>query len=131
MDQTVTTHFETTPLTSTYLVAFIVSDFKYKTNTNGSDIFRHRTYATPAQVENTDFALHEGEKILNAISNYLNVPFTLPKMDQVGVPDFAAGGITLVILPILCFVYTYFSLLFFSNMHQLWKTGVRLEFNWK
>lgn len=36
--------------------------------------------------------LKDGERVLGAIENYLKVKFSLPKMDQVAVPDFAAGG---------------------------------------
>lgn len=90
-DRTVTTHFDTTPLTSSYLIAFIVSDFQFKENSRNNK-FRHRVYATPKDFQAGEFAVIEGEKILNAIANYLHVPFSLPKMDQAAIPDFNAGG---------------------------------------
>lgn len=90
-DRTVTTSFDTTPLTSTYLIAFIISDFKFVENSASSNI-RHRVYANPIDYQNGQFSLGEGERLLNAIANYLNVPFTLPKMDQAAIPDFNAGG---------------------------------------
>lgn len=89
-DGSVTTHFETTPMMSTYLIAFIVSDFEYKKN-NGKE-FVHRVFSTPKDVCQTPYALAEGEAILNAIANYVKVPFSLPKMDQFAIPDFKAGG---------------------------------------
>lgn len=90
-DNTVTTSFATTPLTSTYLIAFIVSDFKFVENSATSGL-RHRVYANPIDYKTGEFAVAEGERILNAIANYLQVPFSLPKMDQVAIPDFSAGG---------------------------------------
>lgn len=90
-DRTVTTHFDETPLTSTYLIAFIVSDFEFVDNSPTSKI-RHRVFANPKDYQEGRFAVDEGEKILNAIAGYLRVPFSLPKMDQFAIPDFNAGG---------------------------------------
>lgn len=88
-----TTHFDATPLTSPYLIAFIVSDFKFVDNLPTSK-FRHRVYANPKLYETGRYAVAESEKILNAIASYLRVPYSLPKMDQFAIPDsdFAAGG---------------------------------------
>lgn len=77
---------------SSYLIAFVVSDYQFKTNTNNPNVFRHRVYSRPAEVENTKLALKDGERILNALEKYLKVDFTLPKMDQIGVPRLSFGG---------------------------------------
>lgn len=93
---TITTEFETTPLMSTYLIAFIVSDFKNtETISNvGNEVtpFRHRVFAKPQEVNNTEYALAEGERILNAIADYVQTEFSIPKMDQAAIPQFSAGG---------------------------------------
>lgn len=93
-DDTAITIFEETPLTSSYLIAFIVSDFQFTSNKNNPSALPHRVYTHRAEIGNTALALKDGERVLGAIENYLKVKFTLPKMDQVAVPDFAAGGIT-------------------------------------
>lgn len=85
------TEFKQTPPMSTYLIAFVVSDFKHKQNSNESS-FPHRVFGNTNDFETAEFAVPESEKILNAIGDYLSVPFSLPKMDQVAIPDFAAGG---------------------------------------
>lgn len=85
------TRFQRTPLMSTYLVAFIVSDFDYKEkiSVNG---FRHRIYAQPDKIDRVQFALDKSDKILTALSNYLEVNYTLPKSDQAAIPDFPELG---------------------------------------
>lgn len=74
---------------STYLITFVVSDFKFTTNTNNPNVFRYRVYSEPSQIENTQLALKSGERLLNALGNYLDVNFTLPKMDQIAIPKLA------------------------------------------
>lgn len=93
---------------STYLIAFAVSDYQFKTNTNNPDVFRHRVYSRPAEVENTRLALKDGEQILNALENYLKVDFTLPKMDQIGVPRLSFGGAYIYFY--LCTYFAYDSM---------------------
>lgn len=90
-DGSVTTFFQTTPPTSSYLIAFVVSDFLSKTSVDVNGI-PHRIFSQPNKINETDFALEAGENILSAISDYLNVSYSLPKMDQIGVPDFAPGA---------------------------------------
>lgn len=75
------TEFETTPPTSPYLIAFIISDFKYIENSNATD-FRYRIFANTRDFKTAAFAVNESEKLLNAISEYLDLTFSLPKMDQ-------------------------------------------------
>lgn len=72
-------------------MAFIVSDFLFK-ETTAKDGFKHRVFAKPTQIESAVFATDEGEKILRSIADYLQVNFSLPKMDQAAIPDFNAGG---------------------------------------
>lgn len=79
--------FETSPLMSTYLVAFLISDFpcKEKFTENG---FRYRVFAQPNLMKYADSILSESEKILNTISDYLQVDFPLQKLDQAFIPDY-------------------------------------------
>ncbi|XP_037031041.1 aminopeptidase N-like [Bradysia coprophila] len=89
----VVTHFQTTPPTPTYLIAFVVSDFVQENNGINAD-FPHATYARPNAIQGAAYSVEMGEKILKAFDDYLTIPFShaLPKMDQVAVPDFAAGA---------------------------------------
>lgn len=91
----VTTVFDKTPLTSTYLIAFVISDFLHTQNAEGSAFpveFPHRVFAQPNYIRSAEFATVEGEKVLKALEKYLDTPFSLPKMDQIAIPDFRAGA---------------------------------------
>ncbi|RLL93184.1 hypothetical protein CFD26_101786 [Aspergillus turcosus] len=83
--------FNTTPLMSTYLVAFIVGHLKYIETKD----FRVpiRVYATPDQdIEHGRFSLDLAARTLAFYEKAFDSEFPLPKMDMVAVPDFAAGA---------------------------------------
>lgn len=69
-----------------------MSDFASKSNTNDPQAFRQRVFAQPSLIESSALALRNGERLLKALSDYLQVNYTLPKMDQVAVPDFGFQG---------------------------------------
>lgn len=79
---------------STYLIAFIVSDFKHLSISaaTGSATTPHRAISRPNAIEQNHLVLEAGELILDAIANYVNVPYSWPKMDQVALPDLAIGA---------------------------------------
>lgn len=87
---TVTT-FETTPVMSTYLLAFVfgeLASIEQKTK-NGTLI---RVFATPDNIEHGEFALDTAVRCLEHFEEYFDIPFPLPKCDFVALPDFAAGA---------------------------------------
>lgn len=70
-----------------------MSDFGYvEKNISNDNPVHQRVYTGKNKLSQTAYALSEGVNILNAIAKYVSVPFTLPKMDQAAIPDFAAGG---------------------------------------
>lgn len=77
---------------STYIVAFTVSDFQHTTNKEIPNAFPHRVYAKPAEVGSTKLALDNGEKLLRVLEKYVGIKYSLPKMDQIAVPDLSVGG---------------------------------------
>ena len=92
-DGTIVTSFLQTPSTPTYLIAYIVSDFDYVSNEdNPAQDFLHRVYAQKSIVDNGHFAVDTGFKILQELENYLQVNFSLSKMDQAAIPGFEAGA---------------------------------------
>lgn len=68
-----TTTFKQTPLTSTYLIAFIVSDFQSKDTAAADQKIPQRVFANPNLVNQADYALSEGVTILDAIAKYVQV----------------------------------------------------------
>lgn len=85
------TTFETTPKMSTYLLAFVYGDLGYleKTTKDGVVV---RTYATPDNVQFTEFALDCAVKTLEFYNEYFDIPYPLEKCDFIALPDFASGA---------------------------------------
>lgn len=78
----------------TYLLAFVVSDFEYVENS--TVVPGQRVYAKPSSIINgdADYALSVSPAILQEFEEYLGVNYTLPKMDQIALPNFAAGAVS-------------------------------------
>ncbi|MGH9597056.1 MAG: M1 family metallopeptidase, partial [Edaphobacter sp.] len=85
-----TIRFATTPKMSTYLVAFLVGDFKC---TEGkSDGVPIRGCSTPDKVELTKFAVESAKYVLHYYDTYFGIKYPMPKLDMVALPDFEAGA---------------------------------------
>ena len=89
-DSLITT-FETTPVMSTYLLAFVYGELEHleQTTKNGTLV---RTFATRDNISHTQFALETAVRCLEFFEDYFAIPFPLPKCDFVALPDFAAGA---------------------------------------
>lgn len=82
--------FEKTVQMSTYLVAFVVCDFKnVKTEKDG---IRVRVLVPEEQVNQTYFALDAAAKILEYYHQFFNITYPLPKLDMIAIPDFGPGA---------------------------------------
>lgn len=92
----VTTDFDETPPISTYLIAFIVSEFEYRefNATNGLPTTQ-RVFTSKDYINQTSYALIEGVTLLNAIGNYLQIPFVLQKLDHASIPYTWVGGLNI------------------------------------
>ncbi|XP_053726142.1 endoplasmic reticulum aminopeptidase 1b [Synchiropus splendidus] len=84
-------HFDTTVKMSTYLVAFIVSDFLSVTKTTQHGV-KITVYAVPDKIDQTAFALDAAVKLLDFYDDYFNIPYPLPKQDLAAIPDFQSGA---------------------------------------
>ncbi|XP_022104262.1 aminopeptidase N-like isoform X2 [Acanthaster planci] len=76
---------------STYLLAFVVCDFKYTNATTENGIL-FRVWSRPDAVENTRYALDVGTRILTYFEEYFDFAYPLEKQDMVAIPDFSAGA---------------------------------------
>uniref|UniRef100_A0A671EKE2 Aminopeptidase n=3 Tax=Rhinolophus ferrumequinum TaxID=59479 RepID=A0A671EKE2_RHIFE len=84
-------HFETTVKMSTYLVAYIVCDFKSVSGTTTSGV-KVSIYASPDKWSQTHYALEASLKLLAFYENYFDINYPLPKLDLVAIPDFGSGA---------------------------------------
>lgn len=76
---------------STYLVAFIVSDFEsiHDRTSRGVDV---RVWTQPGKTNLGKYALEVSKKILEFYEGRYGIDYPLPKMDLIAIPDFAAGA---------------------------------------
>ncbi|HWE84575.1 MAG TPA: M1 family metallopeptidase [Terracidiphilus sp.] len=85
-----TLRFGETPKMSTYLLAFLVGDFKC---TNGEqDGVKIGVCATPDKMTMTHFGLDVAKFTLHYYDDYFGIHFPLKKLDMIGIPDFEAGA---------------------------------------
>lgn len=84
--------FEKTPIMSTYLVAFIVSEFKCRENND-------RTFSVcsrPNAYAQTEYSFDVGQTLLKNFDKLFEYPYSsvpeMKKMTMVALPDFSAGA---------------------------------------
>ncbi len=82
--------FRQTDLMSTYLVAILVADFDLTVSSKDEN-FRiwHRKHKT----DQVALAADAGPAILEVLENYLDVPYTLPKLDFAAIPNFSTEAV--------------------------------------
>lgn len=83
--------FATTPIMSTYLLAFLVGEFEYIETTNDEGVIV-RVYTTAGKKEQGQFAMEVAAKTLSFYKDYFGIAYPLTKLDMIAVPDFAAGA---------------------------------------
>mmetsp|Transcript_82526 Transcript_82526/g.238452 ORF Transcript_82526/g.238452 Transcript_82526/m.238452 type:complete len:886 (-) Transcript_82526:40-2697(-) len=83
--------FMPTPLMSTYLLAFCIGEFEFISGqtTNGT---LARIFCCPGNVPRCSYALKCCLKALEFYDDFFGIPYPLPKMDMIAIPDFAAGA---------------------------------------
>ncbi|MGD8469074.1 MAG: M1 family aminopeptidase [Desulfobacterales bacterium] len=81
--------FEQTPQMSTYLVFFGVGEFEF---TRDKKDPRVRVATLPGMKPYAMFGLEFGRKSLAFSEAYYGIPYPLPKMDLIAIPDFAFGA---------------------------------------
>lgn len=85
-----TVRFAETPLMSTYLLALMVGEFEsIEAQAEGTLV---RVWTTPGKKEQGRFALDVAHRLLPFFHRYFGIPYPLPKLDLIAIPDFAAGA---------------------------------------
>ncbi|KAK7475553.1 hypothetical protein BaRGS_00033186, partial [Batillaria attramentaria] len=83
--------YETTPKMSTYLLAIIVCDFGFINGTTNKSV-EFEVWARRELLNQTQYALYAGMKILDYYGDFFGIDFPLKKQAMVAIPDFAAGA---------------------------------------
>ncbi|XP_053320871.1 aminopeptidase N-like [Spea bombifrons] len=89
------TVFDKTVKMSTYLVAFIVSQFSSTGDPGNSTTTGVQIWGRKKAIEDEkqgEYALSISKPILDYFAKYYDTPYPLPKSDQVALPDFSAGA---------------------------------------
>ncbi|XP_067115221.1 puromycin-sensitive aminopeptidase isoform X1 [Osmerus mordax] len=90
-DSLVEVKFATTPIMSTYLVAFVIGEYDF-VESQSADGVTVRVYTPMGKAEQGKFALEVATKTLPFYKDYFSVPYPLPKIDLIAIADFAAGA---------------------------------------
>jgi puromycin-sensitive aminopeptidase len=84
-------NFAPTPKMSTYLLAFIVGDFEYIESKTKAGV-QVRVFTTPGKKHQAKFALDCALKTLDFYEKYFAIPYPLPVLDMIAIPDFSSGA---------------------------------------
>lgn len=85
------THFETSPVMSTYLIGYVVSDYANLTGrvSNTTVGFWSRKNA----ISEMEYVFEVGKQILPILAEYVGSNYTLPKLDNLAIPHFSSGAV--------------------------------------
>jgi aminopeptidase N len=78
------TKFEKTPIMSTYLVAFVISDYERYSNNETFNVWTRYN-----AINSTKYAYEIGELVLKELDEWTNIPYysKIKKMDQITIPE--------------------------------------------
>ena len=82
--------FKLTPPMSTYLVAFIVSDFANLTEERDNHIYN--IWARGDSITQAEYGLSVTPDIIQFMEDFTNITFQFHKLDQAAIPDFSSGA---------------------------------------
>ena len=91
-DGTITTQFEKSPIMSTYLNAWVISDFASRSLDNGPGATRHTVYARLEDIDKVQESLENSYLLLRQLELFNDYVYELPKVSSAAIPDFAAGA---------------------------------------
>lgn len=80
--------FEKSPIMSTYLVGFVVSEFEFLEKTTSDDRINVRVCVPIGKKNQGEFALEMAVRTIPFFENWFGINYPLPKIDLVAIPDF-------------------------------------------
>jgi len=83
--------YEATPIMSTYLLCFVVAHLEgiFAKDKNGVEI---GVWTTPGKAPHGRFGLEVAKFCLPYFADWFGIPYSLPKLDMVALPDFSSGA---------------------------------------
>lgn len=84
-------NFAPTPKMSTYLLALIIGEFEHLTTKTKSGV-QVRVHTTPGKKQQAKFALKTTKDALEFLEEYFGIPFPLPVLDMIAIPDFSSAA---------------------------------------
>ncbi|XP_047026793.1 puromycin-sensitive aminopeptidase [Helicoverpa zea] len=84
-------HYDTTPIMSTYLVAFVVGEYDYVEKKSRDGVLV-RVYTPVGKSKQGMFALEVAARVLPYYKEYFDIAYPLPKIDLIAIADFSAGA---------------------------------------
>lgn len=89
LDGTKTTKFEPSPIMSSYLLAFVVSDLQSIDNaaTKLPSETLHRIWVRPNSLARAQYALINSIDVLHVLEDYTGFKYEIAKVDSAGVPN--------------------------------------------
>ena len=88
---TKTLKFMTTPIMSTYLLAYVIGEFDMVQCVSNNGISIH-VFVPLGDADKAYFSLDVAKRCLDFYDDCFQVPYPLPKLDMVAMPEFAAGA---------------------------------------
>ncbi len=83
--------FAPSPIMSTYLLAFIIGEFEYLEGFTKENV-QVRVFTTPGKKHQAKFALETAIRSLEFYNEYFNIPYPLPTLDLIAIPDFESAA---------------------------------------
>jgi puromycin-sensitive aminopeptidase len=83
--------FAPTPKMSTYLLAFVIGDLEYIEAKTKRGV-KVRVFTVPGKKEQGRFALDVAVKCIDFYESYFAIPYPLPVLDMIAIPDFESGA---------------------------------------
>jgi len=83
--------FMDSPKMSTYLVAIVIGEFDFVQAKTQNGVLV-RVYTPPGRSEAGKFALNTATQCLDIYDDFFGLPYPLPKLDMVAIPEFAMGA---------------------------------------
>ncbi len=83
--------FAPTPQMSTYLLAFIIGEFEFIEGKTKDDV-QVRVFTTKGKKHQAVFALEVAIKTLEFYNEYFDIPYPLPVLDLIAIPDFESAA---------------------------------------